>query len=129
MLCDYDIEEYGLLLLCTSKWLNHMKVSALLQRDNHMKVSALLRAGHKVSEVANLVGLAQQSTRAKSAWTMAKMSIDVQVVVGRLLWIVTACGMTFEAVPRVVFRKLSRSTTVFRPLMTLLLSSMRFLIA
>ena len=33
------------------------------QRDNRVKVSALHRSGHKVSEVANLVGLAQSSTR------------------------------------------------------------------
>ena len=33
------------------------------QRDNRMKVSAFLRAGHKVSEIANLVGLAQSSIK------------------------------------------------------------------
>ena len=30
-----------------------------IQRDNRVKVSALLRAGHKVSEVANLVGVSR----------------------------------------------------------------------
>ena len=45
------------------------------QRDNRVKVSAILRAGHKVSEFANLVGLAQPSTRSRSVWTIAKVSI------------------------------------------------------
>ena len=76
MLCYCNIEEKDLLLLCISKW---------LRRDNRMKVSALLRSRHKVSEVANLVGLAQPSTRWRSAWTMAKASPDVQAVVERLL--------------------------------------------
>ena len=61
-----------------------------------MKVSSLLRAGHKVSEVATLVGLAKPSTQSRRACTMAKMSTDVQAVVERLLWIVTACGLPFE---------------------------------
>ena len=60
------------------------------------EVSALLRAGHKVSEVAILVGLAQPSTGSRSAWMMAKVSTAVQVVVESLLWIITACGMSFE---------------------------------
>ena len=30
-----------------------------VQRDNRVKVSALLRAGHKVSEAANLVGVSR----------------------------------------------------------------------
>ena len=51
------------------------------QRDNQVKVTALLRAGHKVSDVANLVGLAQPSImRSRSALTKAKVSIDMQAV-------------------------------------------------
>ena len=52
MLCDCEIKEKGLALLCISKWLAP-------QRDSRLKVSALLRAGHKVSEVANLVGVSR----------------------------------------------------------------------
>ena len=48
MLCDCDIKEKGCFLL-------YFKMAS--QRDNRMNVSALLRAGHKVSEVANLVGV------------------------------------------------------------------------
>ena len=59
------------------------------QRENRFKVSALLRAEHKVSEIANIVGLAQPSTRSRSVWTMAKVSTDLQTVIERLLWIVT----------------------------------------
>ena len=72
------------------------------QSRNRMKVSALLRAGQKVSKIANLVGLAQPLTPSRSAWTMAKVSTDGQAVVEKLLGIVTACGMSFEAVPRVL---------------------------
>ena len=43
--------------------------------------------------------LVQPSTRSRSGWTMAKELTDVQAVVERLLWIVTACGMSIEAVP------------------------------
>ena len=50
MLCDCDIEEKGLLLLC---------ISNSSQKDNRVKVSALLRAGHTVSEVASLVGVSR----------------------------------------------------------------------
>ena len=78
------------------------------QRDNRVKVSALLRVGHKASEIVNLVGLAQPSTQSRNAWTMAKESTDVQRVLKRLLWNVTACLMSFEAVSRITFRKLSR---------------------
>ena len=59
-------------------------------------------------------------TGSRNAWTMEKMSTDVQAVVERLLWIVTACGMPFEAVRRMASRKLLRFTTVFRPLLALL---------
>ena len=49
------------------------------QRDNRVKGSAVLRAGHKLSEVTNPVGLAQPCTRSSSAWTMSKVSsTDVQ---------------------------------------------------
>ena len=61
----------------------HFKMTP--QRDNRLKVSALLRAWNDVSEVANLVGFAQSSTRSRSAWTVAKVSTDVQAVVERLL--------------------------------------------
>ena len=57
------------------------------QRDNRVKVSALLIAGHKVSEVANHVSLAQQSMRSRSAWAMVNVSTDMQAVVERLLYL------------------------------------------
>ena len=70
------------------------------QRDNRAKVSALLRAGHKVSEFANLVGVSRTTVYAiRSALTLAKVSTDVQAMFERLLRIVTAVGMLFEAVP------------------------------
>ena len=58
------------------------------------------RIHDKVSEIANLIGHAQQSTRSRSSWTKAKGSADVQAVVERLL----------------------RSTIVFQPLHALLLT-------
>ena len=82
------------------------------KRDNRVKVSALLRAGHKWVRSQTFVRcFAQPSTRSRSAWTMAKVSTDVQAVVETLL----------------------RSTIVLRlmpvRLLTLSPSSMRFLIA
>ena len=76
MLNDCAIEEKGLLLLCISKWLSI---------ENRAKVSALLHAGHKVREVANLADLAEPSMLSEKAWTMAKVSTDVQAPVERLL--------------------------------------------
>ena len=73
------------------------------QRENRVKVSTLLHAGHKVSEVANRVGVSCTAVYViKKSWTMAKVSIDVQAVVERLLWTVTACGMPFEALLRII---------------------------
>ena len=65
------------------------------QRDNRVKVSALLRAGHKVSEVANLVEMSRTTVYA------LKKRVDEgvtrrRIVVDRLLWIVTACRMSLE---------------------------------
>ena len=81
MLCDCNIEEKGLLLLSISKYFKMARQKKRFvivvyftmapQGDNIVKVSALLRVGHKVSEVAHLVGLAQPSTRSKSTWTIA----------------------------------------------------------
>ena len=47
ILCDCNIEEKGMLYIYPTT----------LQRDNRVKVCALLRARHKVSRVANLVGV------------------------------------------------------------------------
>ena len=55
------------------------------QRDNGVTVSALLRAGRKVSEVANHVGLSQLSTRSRSAWPMGTVSTDVQAVFEKMV--------------------------------------------
>ena len=44
-------EEKSLLLLCILKWPP--------QRDNRLEVSSLFHAGHKVSEVATLVGVSR----------------------------------------------------------------------
>ena len=61
------------------------------QSDSQMKVSALLRAGHKVCEVANLVRVSRTTVDAiKKRMDNAKVSTDVQAVIGRLLWIVAA---------------------------------------
>ena len=49
MLCDYDIKEQGLLLLCISKWLRRKTIE--------WKFPHFIRAGYKVNEVANLVGV------------------------------------------------------------------------
>ena len=92
LLCDCDIKEKGLLLLCISKYLRGETIE--------WKLYALLCAEHNVSEVANYVGECRTTVDAinRSAWTMAKVSTDVQAVVERLLWIVTASGVTFETV-------------------------------
>ena len=47
MLCDCDIKDKGLYFKMT------------LQRDNRVNISALFRARHKVSEVANFVGMSR----------------------------------------------------------------------
>ena len=71
-----------------------------------MKVSALLCLGHEVSEVASLVGfLTQLSTWSRSAWTMAKMSTDVQAVSERRFWIMKACIVIFEELLRMAVSK------------------------
>ena len=70
MLCDCYIKEKKVAIVVYLKMIP--------QRDNSVKVSALLRAGHKVSEVANLVGfLAQPYMRSGSVWTMAMISTDM----------------------------------------------------
>ena len=65
MLCHWDIGEKDFFFV-------YFKMTP--QRDNGVKVFALLRAGHKVSEAANLVGFTHLSTRSRSAWT--KVSTD-----------------------------------------------------
>ena len=73
------------------------------QKGNRVKVYVLLRAGHKVSEIANFVGVSRTSAYAiKKLWTMAKVSIGVQTVVEKLLWIVITCGMPFEGLLRII---------------------------
>ena len=63
-----------------------------LQRENRVKVTS--SCGKRVSEVANLV----RESRTRRAWARAKVSTDVQTVIERLLWILTACGIQFKAV-------------------------------
>ena len=90
MLGDCNIEEKDLLLVYILKLLR--------KETREWKFLYFVRTqserGRKSSR-----GLAQSSTRSRSAWTMAKVSIDAYAVVERLLWIMTACGMPFEAVP------------------------------
>ena len=89
MLCDSDVEEKNLLLLCISKWIRRKTIEwqflHFFMRDTKWVRSQTLS-----------VCLAQPSTWSRSAWTMAKVLTDVQIVVERFLWIVTACGMPFE---------------------------------
>ena len=64
MLCDCDIEEKCLLLLCIS------------QRENRVKVSAIIRAEHKVSEVANLAGVSRTTVCAIKKRTDDKEDVN-----------------------------------------------------
>ena len=92
MLCDSDIEGKGVLLLCNSKW---------LWSDNRVKFSALFSAGHRVSEVANLVGVS--CTIGYPIKKLMDNGAGVNrraAVVERLLWFVTACRMPFEGLLR-----------------------------
>ena len=124
-LCDFDIKKRFVILM-------FFKIAP--QRVNRVKYSALLRAGHKVSEVAKLVVLALLSTRSRSAWTTEGVNKRAgsgrKSVVNRYS---LRDEMTFEGRLRMASRKLSRSTTVFRPLHARLLipslASMRSLIA
>ena len=85
MLCDCDIEEKGLLLLCISKLLRRETIVESFCSSMYGTQSEWgLKPYRGVSP--------QTSTRSRSAWTMAKVSTDVQAVFKRLLWIVTACG-------------------------------------
>ena len=54
-----------------------------------------------MSEVAKFVGVSLTTVYViKKRMNNGKVSTDVQAVVERLLWIVTACGMSLEALPR-----------------------------
>ena len=82
----------GVLLLCISKCIRRetteWKFLPFFVRDTKWVTSQTLSGC-----------LAQPSTRSRSAWTVAKVSTDMQAVVERLLWIVTAGGIPYEAVP------------------------------
>ena len=70
-----------------------------IQIDDIVIVFALLEAGLKICQVANFDGsLAQLSSQSRSGWTITKVWTDVRAVTGRVLWIMTACGIPFEAV-------------------------------
>ena len=64
------------------------------QRDNRVTVSALFRAGPKVNEVANLVGVSRTIV-----YAIQKRMDDSECVNGhigrsrKLMWILTACGI------------------------------------
>ena len=64
-LCDCDIEEKCLLLLCIENDSAERKLSESFRPSSR---------GAQVNEAANLAGcLAQPSTLSRSAWTMAKV--------------------------------------------------------
>ena len=104
MLCSCDIEEKNLLLLCISKWIRRQTIAwkslHFFVLDTKWVRSQLLSGC-----------LAQPSTRSGSAWMMVKVSTDVQAVVERLLWIVTACEMRFKRLLRMASRKLKDFST------------------
>ena len=80
MLCRCDIEEKGLFLLCISKYSTERQSSK----------------NFCTSSRANLIGVSRTTVYA----IKKRMDdFDVQAVVKRLSWIVTTCGMPFEAVP------------------------------
>ena len=67
------------------------------QRDNYAEVSAVLHAGHKKSEVENLVGVSRTTVYAINKRIEDGESVNrPQAGVERLMWIVIACGMPFE---------------------------------
>ena len=92
MLCDCDIDE----IVCY--WCVFQNGSA--ERQSSESFCTSLCETQSELKVANLVSLAQPSTPSKSAWTMVKVPTDVQAVVERLLWIMTACGKPFEAIQK-----------------------------
>ena len=127
MLCDCDIEEKDLLLLCLSKWLHRKTVELNF-------LHFFVRDTKWVKSQALSVCLAQSSTRSRIAWAMTKMSTDVQAVAERLLWTVTACGMPFEeflGFPWInmqgVFAELGAKARIIveRPLLTLAIRAKR----
>ena len=93
MLCNCDIEEKCLSLLCIAKWLRRETIE--------WKFLHLFVRDTKWLRSQTLLGcLAQPSTRSRSAWAMANVLTDVQAVIERLLWIETAYGMPFEGLLR-----------------------------
>ena len=78
MLCDCDIAEKCLLLLCVSKWLCietiEWKFLHFFMWDTKWARSPILSGCR-----------AHPSTRSRSAWTMGKVLTDVQAVVERLV--------------------------------------------
>ena len=116
ILCDYDIEGKGLLLLCISKWLRR-------DRDNRVKVSALLRAGYKVSEVDNPV-YAIKKRMDDGEGVKERAGNGRKTVIPRMATrkLSVEWHPASAAVSRMASRKLSRSTIVFRPLPACLLT-------
>ena len=81
-------------------------------KDSRVKVSVLLRVRHKVSEVANLVGVSRTTVYAmKKSMDDGEGVNSVQAVIERLLRIVTACLMPFEGL--LLLRDVIRGTIVF----------------
>ena len=77
------------------------------RRDNRVKVSAIFRAGHKVSDVTFLVGLAQRSMRSKIKITAqtdnrAKVSLLLRAghIVGELANLVEISRTTVYAIKK-----------------------------
>ena len=71
------------------------------QRDKRVKDLALLCARHKVSDVANLVEVFRTNIFAIKKRMDDGEGVNRRAGTGveRLLWIVAACGMSFEVVP------------------------------
>ena len=68
------------------------------QRENRVKASALRRAWHKVSEIANLVGVSRTTTYAIKKRMNDGESVNRRAGSSRKT-VVTACMMPFKAVP------------------------------
>ena len=82
------------------------------QRDNSESVCTSSCGAHGGRDRKHCRGVSQPSTQWRSSLTMAKGSTDVQAVVERLLWIVTACGMPFKGLFRIASRKQLKSKSL-----------------
>ena len=79
------------------------------QSDNRVKVFALLRAGHKLSEIANLVGFAQPSMQTLGRWRRCQQTSRQ--------WSTDRCPSI--RIPQAVTIHNSLSTTACTPIGTL----------